>query len=91
MKKKKISFNNLSKKDLKGADIILNLKEIIISERDSYSSSSCSAPASFYFDTQTEHGYMEDHDMCGKIEIVESKKIKDGYLLKVKFKHESSR
>jgi len=91
MKKKKISFNNLSDKNLKGADIILNLEEITISERDAYSSSTCSAPAFFYFNNQTEHGYMEDPDMCGKIEIVESKKIKDGYLLKVKFKYESSR
>lgn len=91
MKKKEKSFNNLSNKGLKGADIILNLKEITISEHDSYSSSSCSAPAYFYFNNQTEHGYMEDPDMCGKIEIVESKKIKGGYLLKVKFKPDSSR
>ena len=78
-------------KYLKGSDIILNLKEIAIYGRDSVSSSSCSGPTVFNFDCRTKHGYMEDPDMGGRIKIVKSEKVKGGYLLKIRFKLESSR
>ena len=82
-------MRRLKDKNEMSPDILLNLRRISISEPNSYSSSSCSAHTSFYFDTQTEHGYMEDPDMGGEITVLETKKEKDCYVLKVKFKRES--
>ena len=74
-------------KDLKGADIILNLKEIRIMDIDSFSSSSCSGKVGFYIECQTKHGYCEDPRFLGNIKILDTKKCKerDTYSLKVKF------
>ena len=71
-------------------DIILNLKSINIGYINSTSSSSCSNPASFNFDCETKHGYVENPDMGGVITILDVEKQKGHYLLKVKFKRELS-
>ncbi|MBU1005993.1 MAG: hypothetical protein KKH08_00195 [Candidatus Omnitrophica bacterium] len=73
-------------KDLKGEDIILNLKKIVISPCDSRSSSTCGGPVYFEFECDTKAGYMEDPDMTGKIKVLSVKKEKGCYLLKVKFR-----
>ncbi len=70
----------------KSSDIILNLRSIDIGYIDFHSSSSCSGSASFYFECQTKHGFVEDPDMSGKITVLDVEKLKDCYLLKVKFK-----
>ena len=74
-------------KDLKGADIILNLKEIRIMDLDSFSSSSCSGKVGFDIECQTKHGYCEDPRFLGIIKILNAKKCKEKntYSLKVKF------
>ena len=74
-------------KSLKGADIILNLKEIRIMDLDSFSSSSCSGKVSFYIECQTKHGYCEDPNFLGSIKILTAKKCKEKntYSLKVRF------
>ena len=74
-------------KSLKGADIILNLKEIRIMDLDYFSSSSCSGKVSFYIECQTKHGYCEDPRFLGGIKILNVKKCKERntYSLKVKF------
>jgi len=78
------------KKDkyLKESNILLNLEEIDIHDIHTYSSSSCSGPASFYF-RDTEHGYIEDPDMTGKIRVLKTEKKKDHYILEVIFKKET--
>ncbi len=78
----------LNKGMLKGEDILLNLREISIGSRDSYSSSSCASSASFYFENETKHGYMEDPDLSGTIKILDVQKENGYYILKVKFKRE---
>lgn len=75
-------------KDLKGTDIILNLKKIVMSYRDSRSSSTCGGPVYFVFDSHGKYGYMEDPDMTGEIKVLSVKKEKGCYLLKIKFKKE---
>jgi hypothetical protein len=75
-------------KDLKGEDIILNLKRIVISHCDSRSSSTCGGPVYFDFECQTKAGYMEDPDMVGEIKVLSAKKENGCYLLKVKFKRD---
>ncbi len=80
-------------KDLKGSDIILNLKEIGIGNIDCFSSSSCSGRASFSIECETENGYCEDPDFTGKIEILEAKKAekeKNVFVLKVRFVKEEN-
>ena len=73
-------------KDLKDEDVILNLKEIRVYNLDSFSSSSCSGNVSFEIDCETNHGYCEDPDFTGKIDVLKVSKNKDGtYNLKVKF------
>ena len=76
----------LKGKNGRNSDIILNLRSIDIGYIDSHSSSSCSGSASFYFECQTKHGFVEDPDMSGEITILDAEKQKDYYLLKVKFK-----
>ena len=76
----------LKGKNRMSSDIILNLKRISIGQPNSYSSSSCGGPTSFYFDCETKHGYMEDPDMGGEITVLDVEKQKDCYVLKVKFK-----
>ena len=78
----------LKGKNRMSSDIILNLRRISIGWQDSKSSSSCSGPASFYFDCETKHGYVEDPDMGGEITVLDVEKQKDCYVLKVKFKRE---
>ncbi len=83
----------MAMKDLKGknrmsSDIILNLRRISIGYLNSHSSSFCSGPATFYFDCETKHGYLEDPDMSGEITVLDVEKQKDCYVLKVKFKRE---
>ncbi len=75
-------------KDLKGEDIILNLKKIVISQCDSHSSSTCGGPVYFEFECDTKAGYMEDPDMTGEIKVLSVKKEKGCYLLEVKFKRD---
>lgn len=77
-------------KDLKDADIILNLDEIVVNRLDSFHSSGCSGSVTFDINCQTKHGYCEGPRFFGKIKILETKKCdeKDVYLLKVKFKKE---
>lgn len=75
-------------KYLKGSDIILNLKEIVVHMLDSYSSSSCSGGVSFNIDCETRQGYCEDPDFTGTMEILEVEKKKDEenvYTLKIRF------
>ena len=76
-------------KDLSGSDIILNLAEINVYV-NSFSSSGCSGPTSFYINTSTKHGYCGDPNFSGKIKILETKKEKGRgvYTLKVKFEKE---
>ena len=76
-------------KDLKGKDIILNLKKIVISQCDLRSSSTCGGPAYFTFECDGNAGYMEDPDMTGEIKVLSVKKEKGCYLLKVKFKKDT--
>ena len=78
-------------KYIKGSDILLNLKEIHVNDINSFSSSSCSGPASFYFACSTKHGYMEDPDLTGTIKVIKTEKKKGCYILKVKYKKEESR
>ncbi len=78
----------LNKRMLKGEDILLNLREISIGSRDSYSSSSCAGSASFYFENETKHGYMEDPDITGTIKVLDVQKKRGCYLLRVRFKRE---
>ncbi len=73
-------------KDLKGKDIILNLKKIVISQCDSRSSSTCGGPVYFVFECNDKAGYMEDPDMTGEIKVLSVKKEKGCYLLKIQFK-----
>jgi len=75
-------------KDLKGEDIILNLKKIVISQCDSRSSSTCGGPVYFDFECDSKAGYMEDPDMTGEIKVLSVKKEKGCYLLKAKFKRD---
>ena len=75
-------------KDLKGEDIILNLKKIVISQCDSHSSSTCGGPVYFEFECDTKAGYMEDPDVTGEIKVLSVKKEKGCYLLEVKFKRD---
>ena len=75
---------------LKGSDLLLNLKEIAIYDRDGFSSSSCTGPAGFYFECETKHGYIEDPDITGIIKVLDVKKRKRHYLLKVKYKKEKN-
>lgn len=77
-----------TQKDLKGEDIIFNLKRIAIGQRDSRSSSTCSNPVYFEFECETKAGYMEDPDMAGEIKVLSVEKEKGCYLLKVKFKRD---
>ena len=79
----------LNKRMLKGEDTLLNLREISIGSRDSYSSSSCAGSASFYFENETKHGYMEDPDLTGTIKVLDVQKKNRCYLLKIKFKKET--
>ena len=75
-------------KNLKGTDKILNLKEIDISDIDTFSSSSCSGRVSFNIDCETEKGYCEDPDFTGRMEVLEVKKDDkkpEVYTLKIKF------
>ncbi|MBU0958730.1 MAG: hypothetical protein KKB31_02165 [Nanoarchaeota archaeon] len=75
-------------KKLKGADKLLNLKEIEILDPDSQSSSSCSGRVNFNIECETEKGYCEDPDFTGKMEVLESKKDDkepNVYILKIKF------
>ncbi|OGX25031.1 MAG: hypothetical protein A3J51_02540 [Omnitrophica WOR_2 bacterium RIFCSPHIGHO2_02_FULL_45_21] len=76
-------------KDLKGKDIIFNLKRIVISQCDSHSSSTCGGPVYFDFECDGKAGYMEDPDMAGEIKVLSVKKEKGCYLLKVKFKKDA--
>lgn len=77
------------RKSLEDGDKILNLKEIDIVDIDSFSSSSCSGRVNFYIDCETEHGYCEDPNFTGKIEVLKIKKEKDKiYNLKIKFTKE---
>lgn len=78
------------KKDIKGSDIILNLREIHIMDLNSFSSSGCCGPTAFNIDCETKHGYCEDPCFSGKIKILETKrtKKKGEYILKVKFEKE---
>ena len=82
----------MKEKDLKGADIILNLKEINVVNIDSFNSSGCSGRVSFDIECQTKHGYCEDPDFSGNIRILEAKKCKEKntYSLKVKFEKEEN-
>lgn len=75
-----------TQKNLKGKDIILNLKSIVIAQWDSRSSSTCAGPVHFDFECSTKAGYMEDPNMTGEIKVLSVKKEKGCYLLKVKFK-----
>lgn len=77
------------RKNLKGKDIILNLKRIVISQCDSRSSSTCGGPVYFDFECNGKAGYMEDPDMTGEIKVLSVKKEKGCYLLKVKFKKDT--
>ncbi len=43
----------MNRKNLKGSDIILNLKEIIVVDIDSFSSSGCDGRARFEIECQT--------------------------------------
>ncbi len=74
-------------KDLKGSDIILNLKEINIGNIDTYASSHCGGRAYFEIECETEHGYCEDPDFTGKIKILSIRKDKQKgvYNAKIKF------
>jgi len=75
-------------KNLKGTDKILNLKRVQIIDIDSFNSSSCSGPVRFEIDCETKHGYCEDPNFSGRIEILETKKEKakrNIYTLKIKF------
>lgn len=74
-------------KYLEGKDIILNLKKIEIYTMNAYSSSSCTGPASFYFD-DTKYGCVDDPDMAGTIKVLDTQKKKGYYFLKVRFKKE---
>lgn len=73
---------------LEGSDELLNLKEIDVHDINSYSSSSCSGPVSFYFG-DTEHGYIEDPNLTGKIKVLKTEKKKDHYILEVIFEKEA--
>lgn len=75
-------------RDLKGSDILLNLKRIDIHNINAYSSSTCSGPTEFYFECETKHGYIEDPDLTGTIKVLDVLKKKGYYILKVKFKKE---
>ena len=79
----------LKGKDKMSPDIILNLRRINIGCIDSKSSSSCSAPTSFDFDCESKHGSLEDSEMSGEIAVLDVKKQKGCYFLKVKFKREN--
>lgn len=80
----------MNKKDLKGPDIILNLKEINIVDIDTFNSSGCAGRVRFEIECQTEQGYCEDPNFLGKIKILDAKKSKEKntYLLKVRFDKE---
>ncbi|MBT5021615.1 hypothetical protein HOK51_01550 [Candidatus Woesearchaeota archaeon] len=77
----------MKERDLKGSDIILNLKEIHIVNIDSFSSSGCAGRVRFNIECQTKQGYCEDPDFLGSIKILTVEKIKEQnmYLLKVRF------
>ncbi len=77
-------------KDLKGPDIILNLKRIAVYGCVSQSSSMCCGSTGFHFECRTKAGYMEDPDMTGQMKVLSVVKEKGCYLLKVKFKKDVS-
>ncbi len=83
---------NKTLNNLKGADIILNLKRIDIYEWETQSSSSCGSPAYFQFDYDTKAGHiMGDPDMAGVIKVLSVKKDRDGYLMRIKFKKDKKK
>ena len=80
------------RKYLEDEDKILNLKEIDITNMDSFSSSSCFGRVGFYIDCETKQGYCEDPDFTGKIEVLKIKKGRDKiYNLKIKFTKEDEK
>jgi len=80
----------MKKEDLKGPDILLNLKEINIVDIDSFNSSGCAGRVRLEIECQTEYGYCEDPNFLGKIKILDAKKSKEKntYLLKIRFDKE---
>lgn len=80
----------IKEKNLKGTDIILNLKEINVVDIDSFSSSGCAGRVRFEIECHTEQGYCEDPNFSGRIKILDAKKSKENntYLLKVRFDQE---
>jgi hypothetical protein len=74
-------------KELKGSDIILNLKEIDIGTIDTFASSHCGGRAYFEIECETEQGYCEDPDFTGKIKIlsIQKDKQKGVYTAKIRF------
>ena len=76
-------------KYLKGEDILFNLKRIDIYSREGYSSLSCVGPTAFYFKDETKHGYVDDPNLTGTIKVLDVKKSKGDYVLKIKFKKKS--
>jgi|SRR3989344_8073587 len=86
---KKEQQKNIRDKHVNDEVKILNLKELIIHELNSVSSSSCSGNVSFNIDTTTNHGYCEDQRFQGTIKILRTGKIKKNvYLLKIKTEFE---
>lgn len=79
-------------KNLKGSDIILNLKRIDIINIDTFSSSHCGGRVYFDVECETKYGYCEDPDFTGKIKVlsVHKDKQKGVYHLKIKFIKEKS-
>lgn len=76
----------MTKNELIGEDIILNLKEINIINISNFSSSHFSGDVGFHFDCHTDNGFCEDPEMDGIIKVIDVKKDDEGcFNLKVKF------
>jgi len=77
-------------KKLKKFNQFLNLKEVYIDMQKAYSSTSATHEVSFYFNYESEHGYVEDPKLEGIVcKIIEVKKVgRNEFVFRVKMKKE---
>lgn len=72
-------------RELSRDKILLNLTELTCLGATGEGSRVFSGPFYCLFDCHTKHGYMEDPDLVGEIEVVETKEEGDYVWLKTKF------
>ena len=67
---------------LEGVEQLLNLKSIEIGYQEASSSTSTIHTVTFYFNSESEHGYLEDPNLEGyELEVLESKMLDDNIVV----------